>query len=339
MSALVSVLIPAYNAEPWIGGTIRSCLAQTWPNVEVIVVDDGSRDATLDVARSFESSRVKVVTQPNSGAPVARNRAFELARGAFIQWLDADDLLHPEKIASQMRVAEKIADPSVLLSGQFGTFYRRPEKAIFERTSLWRDLTPLEYFLIRFNENACFQTDAWLVSRELTEAAGPWSDIGSPDDDGEYFCRVAVASSRIKFVEQARSYYRQGVGSGLHIASSAKSVNALFQSKVKCIRHLLALEDSPRTRAAAIQLLQEWMPYFYPEHQNVVTQAQELARNLGGELHRPRLKWKYRAFERLIGYSHAAKLSRSLPAFKSRIVCNWDGLLSTFSAREERTYH
>src|SRR6266853_2661971 len=115
MSALVSILIPAYNAEAWIGDTIRSCLAQTWPHVEVIVVDDGSRDATLEVARTFESASVKVVTQPNSGAPVARNRAFELARGAFIQWLDADDLLHPDKIASQMHVAEKIADPAVLL--------------------------------------------------------------------------------------------------------------------------------------------------------------------------------------------------------------------------------
>jgi GT2 family glycosyltransferase len=331
MRDLVSILIPAYNAERWISDTIRSCVAQTWPHVEIIVVDDGSRDRTLNVARTFASRTVKVVTQPNSGAPVARNRAYELANGSFIQWLDADDLLAPDKIARQMHVANAIGDRRALLSGAFGTFYRRPDKAVFERTSLWRDLSPIDYFLIRFNENACFQTDAWLVSRELTEAAGPWSDIGSPDDDGEYFCRVATKSTRVKFVEDARSYYRQGVGGGLHLAKSTKALTALFQSKVNCIRHLQLLEDSARTRAAAIRLLQDWMPYFYPEHPEIVERAQQLARELGGELTMPRLKWKYRPIEWLLGYPHAATVSRVLPAFKSRLACNWDALLLTLS--------
>ena len=62
-----------------------------------------------------------------------------------------------------------------------------PKKAVFTKSSLWRDLTPLDYLLTRFSENACFQTDAWLVSRELTGAAGSWTDFGSPDDDGECF--------------------------------------------------------------------------------------------------------------------------------------------------------
>src|SRR5262245_24576705 len=130
---------------------------------------------------------------------------------------------------------------------------------MFEKTALWQDLTPIDYFLIRFNENACFQTDAWLVSRELTAADGHGSDIGSPDDDGEYFCRVALQSTRIEFVEQARSYYRQGVGGGLHNARSTKALNALFESKAKCVRHLLSIEDSPRTRTASLQLLQDWL--------------------------------------------------------------------------------
>src|SRR5206468_8893832 len=110
----------------------------------------------------FESKRVKVSTQSNAGAPVARNRAFELAQGQFVQWLDADDLLDREKIARQMAVAAQVADPTVLLSGAYGTFYHRPDKAAFIKTSLWRDLTPVDYLLTRFNENVCFQTDAWL---------------------------------------------------------------------------------------------------------------------------------------------------------------------------------
>src|SRR5882672_6611417 len=103
---LVSILIPAFNAEQWIGETLRSALAQTWPHKEIIVVDDGSRDQTVATARKFEAEGVRVVTQKNSGAAAARNTAFSLCHGDYIQWLDADDLLAPDKIASQLRVLE-----------------------------------------------------------------------------------------------------------------------------------------------------------------------------------------------------------------------------------------
>jgi len=332
MSELISILIPAYNAARWIPDTIQSALQQTWPNKEIIIVDDGSKDDTLAVCRALESKSVKVVTQPNSGAPVARNRALELAQGDFIQWLDADDLMDPRKLEAQMKVAHEINDPRVLLSCPFGTFFYRPEKAEFAETSLWRDLTPIDYFLIRFMENACFQTDAWLVSRELTEAAGVWTDVGSPDDDGEYFCRVVLQSHGVKFVKDARTYYRVGNFGSLSKAGSPKALKALFRSKVKCINYLLSLEDSPRSRTAAIQLLQDWMPYFYPDSPEIVDEAQEVAAHLGGELQRPRLKWKYRPVETLFGYNAAVKMSRILPRLRSRATSNWDGFLYRLSS-------
>ena len=143
MSELVSILIPAYNAERWIGDTIRSALGQTWPKTEVIVVDDGSQDDTLTIARGFESSVVQVVTQPNMGAAAARNRAMELAQGSYIQWLDADDLLAPDKVQHQMRIAEQRHDPRVLLSSPWAYFMYRPSAARFSPTPLWHDFTHL----------------------------------------------------------------------------------------------------------------------------------------------------------------------------------------------------
>src|ERR1700675_2171159 len=89
---LVSILIPAFNAQEWIGDTLRSALAQTWANKEIIVVDDGSRDQTAAAARKFEADGVRVVTQKNQGAAASRNNAFALCHGDYIQWLDADDL-------------------------------------------------------------------------------------------------------------------------------------------------------------------------------------------------------------------------------------------------------
>ena len=102
MPELVSILIPSYNAEHWIAETIESALSQTWDNKEIIIVDDGSTDQTLQIAKKFESTLVKVISQENRGANVARNKALEFAQGDYIQWLDADDVLSPLKIEMQM---------------------------------------------------------------------------------------------------------------------------------------------------------------------------------------------------------------------------------------------
>src|SRR5437016_1008248 len=139
MNALVSILVPAYNAEKWIAATIKSALGQTWSNKEIIVVDDGSTDQTVAVARRFESNGVRVITTSNQGAAAARNRAFSLSRGDYIQWLDADDLLSPDKIEKQMQAAEKVGNHRTLLSSGWGYFLYRPFKAKFSSSSLWCD--------------------------------------------------------------------------------------------------------------------------------------------------------------------------------------------------------
>ena len=83
MIELVSILIPAYRAQAVVADTIRSASAQTWPRTEIIVVDDGSPDETHEVAKRFESQRVKVIRQQNGGAPSARNTAYGLAQGGI----------------------------------------------------------------------------------------------------------------------------------------------------------------------------------------------------------------------------------------------------------------
>jgi|GEM_PF-108175 len=102
MKPLVSILVPAFNSQEWIADTLRSAIAQTRARKEIIVVDDGSTDQTLAIARQFGSDCVRVVSQENQGAAAARNNALSLSRGDYIQWLDADDLLASDKIARQM---------------------------------------------------------------------------------------------------------------------------------------------------------------------------------------------------------------------------------------------
>lgn len=101
MAPLVSILIPSYNAERYIVDVVESALAQTYPSIEVVCVDDGSTDGTLDRLKHF-GRRIILEAGPNRGACVARNRALELSRGEFIQFLDADDRAFPNKIERQL---------------------------------------------------------------------------------------------------------------------------------------------------------------------------------------------------------------------------------------------
>ncbi len=101
MQPLVSIIIPSFNAAKFVGEAIESALAQTYPHVEVVVIDDGSTDESVEVLRSFGEA-IRWETGPNRGACAARNRGLELANGEVIQFLDADDLLYPEKIERQL---------------------------------------------------------------------------------------------------------------------------------------------------------------------------------------------------------------------------------------------
>jgi glycosyltransferase involved in cell wall biosynthesis len=98
---LVSIIIPCFNSEAYIGDAIESALAQTYPHKEVIVVDDGSTDASLSVIQSY-CDRIRWESGPNRGACAARNRGIQLAAGSVLQFLDADDTLLPEKISRQI---------------------------------------------------------------------------------------------------------------------------------------------------------------------------------------------------------------------------------------------
>jgi glycosyltransferase involved in cell wall biosynthesis len=112
---LVSILIPCFNAKRWVAQAIESALEQTWPDKEVIVVDDGSQDGSLNVIKSF-GNRIRWETGPNCGGNVARNRLLELAEGKWLQYLDADDYLLPLKIERQMGFVRDHATCDVVYS-------------------------------------------------------------------------------------------------------------------------------------------------------------------------------------------------------------------------------
>lgn len=302
MAELVSILIAAYNAEKWISETIQSALDQTWPDKEIIVVDDGSTDNTLLAAGRFEAAGVRIIRQGNRGASAARNAALGHARGDYIQWLDADDLLAPDKIERQLEDPAREGNPRILLSGPVGTFYYRTSKAKFViNPCLQQDLHPVDWMLFKLGMGAWQCPHNWLVSRELTAIAGPWDERLSLDDDGEYFARIMLASEKVRFVRGAVSYYRVCSTCGVSRSFSGKAMESAFLSAELTIDHVLRVEDSARTREAALKFLGRWFAQFYHAGESaLMAEAETLARELGGSLE-PRADWKFLFVRKLFG--------------------------------------
>jgi glycosyltransferase involved in cell wall biosynthesis/O-antigen/teichoic acid export membrane protein len=333
---LVSILIPAYNAEPWIAATIRSAMAQKWEPKEIIVVDDGSTDRTLEIARRYESQSVRIIQQENQGASAARNRAFAASRGDYIQWLDADDLLAPDKVSRQMEAVSLGAGELTLLSSPWGQFWYRHYRGNFISSPLWCDLSPTEFLVRKMGQNVFMQTSTWLVSRKLTEAAGPWSTSLSVDDDGEYFCRVLLASNGIRFVPDAKVYYRySGMGGLNYIGRSNKKMDSFWRSMQLHIGYLRSLEDSERTRTACLKYLQANVIYFYATRPDIVEQMQQKAKELGTRLDPPRLSWKFSWIKPLVGWDLATRAQLFVPHIKWALVRFWDKILFSIETREQ----
>ena len=203
---------------------------------------------------------------------------------------------------------------------------------------LWCDLSPVEWLIRRMQLDLYMQTASWLVSRDLAEAAGPWDTRLFVDDDGEYFCRILLASDGVRFVPEAKVYYRSSGSSSLsYIGHSDKKMTAQLRSMQLHIRYIRSLDDSQRVREACVTYLQTWLVYFYPNRPDLVKEAEEMATSLGGKLQLPSLSWKYSWIAALFGRQQAKRASVVLPRIKWSMIRRWDKILFKSKAANRKS--
>jgi glycosyltransferase involved in cell wall biosynthesis len=281
LPALVSIVIPCYNSAAWLAATLDSALAQTWPRCEIIVVDDGSRDASLAVANSYAARRVTVIPQDNRGASAARNAGLRASRGDWIQFLDADDLLAPDKIERQLEAAASLP-ANRMLAGRWGRFTGEPKNAQFVSEILCRDEQPAHWTILKLENNAMMHPAAWLSPRAIVERAGPWDETLSLDDDGEYFTRLVLASEGVAYCPLAVSLYRSELPGSLSRSKSDRAWASALASLESTARLLLARDSSPRARHACAAAAQRLIYQCYPKARQVRRRARALAAEWGG---------------------------------------------------------
>jgi glycosyltransferase involved in cell wall biosynthesis len=303
----VSVLIPCYNAEKYIGETLESVFRQTWPELEVIVVDDGSTDGSAGVIRSFARRNLRLIQQSNGGQTAALNVCCAHATGEFVQYLDADDLIAPDKIARQMKRLQN--SPRCVASAEWGRFYRTSEETRFREEPVWRDLSPIDWLALSRADGLGMMFPAlWLIPMSIVRAVGPWREDLSLNNDAEYFTRVVLASDQVLFCAGARCCYRSGLPGSLSGTRSTRGLVSQFTVLDVCEGYLRGVEDSERVRRCFALSWQHFAHMAYPYDRALCERALERARSLHRVRIRPGGGLRFLVLSRVIGWRAARVL-------------------------------
>lgn len=304
---LVSIVVPCYNAGPWLEETLESVRNQSWPRVQTIVVNDGSTDNTLAIARRYEGPGLQIVSQANRGLSAARNAGLRLAQGDYIQFLDADDLLAPAKIAVQVELLNRSPAGTVAI-GRWARFRRDPSRARFSPSAYWRDLGAEEYLAEVAATGNTVPVHAWLLPRKIVDDIGPFAEDLRVMEDHEYFARVVLRASGMRYADGACCYYR---------SFHAKSLSRLrdhsaSRSMLRCVEliesHLLADRGDTARRSIAADYYQ-WLIYkLYPNHPDLMAVAKTRVEALGGSRLRPLMGRRARALARIFGWKAVQRL-------------------------------
>lgn len=248
----VSILIPCYNSEAFLAETLQSCIIQQYHNIEIIVVDDGSTDSSLQIARQWEtrSTNIHVYTQPNSGACRARNLALEKCTGDYIMYLDADDIISEDKVSSQVSILSNICDHMAVVTCRFEEFVDTLPEDKQWRVNYKDYSKPIDLLMDIWSTGGMFPVSCYLISRKMAKTVGAWDERLLKNQDGDYFSRVLMIASKVYFCNQGFFFYRRG-------HASQSTVNKNNEPKLRSVllsyqkqKDILKIEDSQRVRKA-----------------------------------------------------------------------------------------
>lgn len=239
----VAVVIPCWNAEKWIGRAIQSVLDQNYPNLEIIIIDDGSTDGSLEIIKSF-GDKVRWETGPNRGACAARNRGTELADAHFILFLDADDFLYGNYIASMAAAGTTGVD--VIVGGYAQIDEHGNLSQVITYNNINNCIELLAAYLDRF-----IQTSAFVWCKEFLQKNGGWNNNLSMYQDADLAIRLLLKRPKFCLASLNGSFAVWHCHDGAQRITrtiTAKKIESSLASLEGVIEDVIALDDGSVTR-------------------------------------------------------------------------------------------
>ncbi|WP_420392416.1 glycosyltransferase family 2 protein [Acuticoccus sp.] len=305
----ISVLIPCRNAAPYLEEALASVARQDWPNLDVVLVDDGSTDGSPDIAAAWP--RVRVLTGAASGAGAARNAALRAACGDYVIFFDADDVMGPGHLSALFDAASPVR--GAIGMAQWARFRGAPSSALFpQRTTYW-DAPGIDWLIADWADGLPMtQPGMFLIPRTLLDAVGGWDERLSLNDDFEFFCRLLSRSAGVRFAPAAQLHYRAGLPGSLSQRGDERALRSALSAAILGTGHVLAAEDSPRTRRAAANIVRGFDYNYYPVAPHLRRRARAHAAALGGADAIPVGPPLFHRLRRVFGWRLARRMEHAL---------------------------
>jgi glycosyltransferase involved in cell wall biosynthesis len=220
---LISVIIPVYNGEKYLTECLDSIAAQDYPNMELIVIDDGSTDGTLDLVNAHPLPKTVVPLQPNQGVYKARNLALAIAKGAFICLFDCDDIMTEGNL--KRLSAHLVAHPDVLsVKGLLHRFWLKDGEKHYSEAAGLED----------------FNLGATLFRKEVFTVVGPFADDMRWSGDADWHLRALEQGVRPHVLDHTASFYR------VHSESMSSNVEESKKARLEVVRRKLLRAKNAR---------------------------------------------------------------------------------------------
>ncbi|WP_231461811.1 glycosyltransferase family 2 protein [Pedobacter sp. Leaf132] len=297
---LVSVIIPAYNAEQTIVETLNSVYAQTHKNLEVIVVNDGSTDNTLSILEKY-SNPVKILSTENKGVSHARSFGFKHAKGDYIQYLDADDLLKPKKIELQLEAL--ITHNADVAYGDWQKFRAENNETIISETIKREIEGDLEIAL--FTYFWC-PPAAILYSKIICEQL-KWNENLPVIQDARYFLDAGIAKGKFVYTNGIMAQYRTGQANSLSKKSDLNFVRDLYEN-TKAVYAVWKVDINIDKKRAIIKSLRHCINRLSVLDKGLAKEAIEFLLQIEPD-YLPPEKGILRILSKIIGYKSAEKVA------------------------------
>lgn len=313
MSPLVSIIIPVYNKGAYIKETLDSALAQSYTKIEIVLVNDGSTDGSLAILREYADrfpDIVRLINSENRGVSAATNLGIEAAKGEYLQFLDADDLMSADKIEGQIQLLSG-KGKKTLATCEWVNFkddihqYSRVPYGVFRDFASGLDL------LLRFwNHQEMMAISSYLTHRDLIQQAGPWDEPLTINQDGEFFCRILLKAKEVLFEPNGTVFYRQPGHGNVSQQKSEKAALSLLDSLKSYEKSVLEVEDSFRVRLALKKVYQKYLYDIFPNYRGLLIDARNRMKALGVKERTSIGGPKFQLMSKILGFENALKLKR-----------------------------
>lgn len=309
---LVSVIMPCHNAAKYLREALESVLNQSYTNLQIILIDDGSTDETAEIIRTYHDPRIEYYLQENRGQCAASNTGIEKAKGDYIKFFDADDVMNPEHIEAQL--SRLNGSTTALASCAWGRFYDNNYlSAKFIPETVWKDMQPLDWLKTNLRQNYDMMGGwLWLIPAPLLKKSGGWDERLSLNNDFEFSIRLVLNAEMILFAGDAKMYYRTNPYQSSSWVMDYKNIKAGILSTDLGCSYLLKADPSEETRLICANRYQEWVYRAYPVYKNIVEELEDKINQFGGSDRKTDGGWVWKILCSIMGWKKAVRLKNIL---------------------------